>query len=82
MIGSILNTFPGELYYWRNRNFEVDYVYKFGKKIWAIEVKSNSRQSFKGLHEFKKEFSAAELVLINRENYQAEIEKILQAINA
>ncbi len=75
-VGAILNTLPGELYYWRSRNFEVDYVYKFGKKLWAIEVKSNHKNKAKALHEFKKEFPTAELVLMNKDNYKAEIDKI------
>ncbi|MEN0059765.1 MAG: DUF4143 domain-containing protein, partial [Bdellovibrio sp.] len=80
MIGTMLNTFPGELYYWRHKNLEVDYVYKFGKKVWAIEVKSNENKSAKGLLEFKKEFPSAELLLINRDNYQSEIDKIWREI--
>lgn len=75
-IGALLNTLPGELYYWRNKSFEVDYVYKFGKKIWAIEVKSNNKNDARALHEFKKEFPSAHLILMNRENYQVEIDKI------
>lgn len=80
LVGSILNTLPGELYYWRDRNLEVDFVYKFGKKIWAIEVKSNSKFSSKGLMAFKKEFPLAELILINKDNFHSEINKIWQSL--
>ena len=76
VVGCMLNQLPGELYYWRQRQFEVDYVYRFGKKIWAIEVKSSSKQSFKGLHEFKKEFPSAELLLLSPDNYESEIKRI------
>lgn len=75
-VGALLSALPGELYYWRAKNLEVDYVYKFGKKLWAIEVKSNNKKTAKALHEFKKEFPSAELVLIHRENYKVEIDKI------
>ncbi len=81
-IGFLLSTLPGELYYWRNKNLEVDYVYKFGKKLWAIEIKSNKKQTAKALTEFKKEFPTAELLLINKENYIAEIEKIKKEIES
>lgn len=80
-IGAMLNTLPGELYYWRHKNLEVDYVYKFGKKLWAIEVKSNSTSPAKALHEFKKEFPTAELLVLNRNNYLVEFEKISRTVN-
>ncbi|OGR46051.1 MAG: hypothetical protein A2X34_06775 [Elusimicrobia bacterium GWC2_51_8] len=32
----------GELFYWRERDEEVDYIFKIGKKILAIEVKSGN----------------------------------------
>lgn len=79
-VGSLLNSLPGELFYWRSKNLEVDYVLKFGKKIWAIEVKSNDNNSAKGLQAFQTEFPSAELVLVNRENYLAEISKIEEQI--
>ena len=30
----------GELFYWRERDLEVDYIFKLGRKLLAIEVKS------------------------------------------
>jgi predicted AAA+ superfamily ATPase len=30
----------GELFYWRERHLEVDYIFKLGKRLLAIEVKS------------------------------------------
>ena len=81
-VGILLNSLPGELYYWRDKNLEVDYVLKFGKKLWAIEVKSNKEATSKGLIAFKKEFPNAELLLLNQENYQTEINKIFQQIQS
>ena len=75
-VGALLSMLPGELYYWRHKNLEVDYVYKFGKKLWAIEVKSNFKKTAKALDEFKKEFPSATLVLMNQDNFQKEIELI------
>lgn len=79
-VGILLNSLPGELYYWRNKNLEVDYVFKFGKKLWAIEVKTNKKESSKGLLAFKNEFPNAEILLLNQENYEREIDKIFQQI--
>ena len=58
-----------ELYYWRDGKYEVDFVLKIGKKIWAIEVKTGDSKSAKGLVEFKKQFPQAHLVFINEANY-------------
>lgn len=79
-VGVLLNQLPGELYYWRAKDLEVDFVLKFGKKLWAIEVKSNRKEKTKGLFAFKLEFPIAELVIINQENFINEIEKIKNEI--
>lgn len=42
----------GELFYWRERDEEVDYVFKIGKKILAIEVKSGNVSKNKALMTF------------------------------
>ena len=42
----------GELFYWRERNEEVDYIFKIGKKIFAIEVKSDKPSKVKSLYHF------------------------------
>lgn len=76
VVGSLLARLPGELSYWRHKNFEVDYVLKFGKKLWAIEVKSNLKKSAKGLYEFKSKFPTAELIIIDINNFATEIQKI------
>lgn len=36
----LLQEIGGNLFYWRNRNNEVDYIIRIGKKLIAIEVKS------------------------------------------
>lgn len=42
----------GELFYWRDRSEEVDYVFKSGRKVVAIEVKSGDVSKPGGLHAF------------------------------
>jgi len=63
-----------ELYYWREKNDEVDFVLKRGRTIWAIEVKSGRKKSKSGLEKFKSLFPIAKLVIIGMDNYQ-EFEK-------
>jgi len=64
---------PGEIFYWRERNFEVDYVVKYGKKIWAIEVKYGKKTNALGLDQFKKKYPTAELLLITPDNFNLQI---------
>lgn len=58
-----------DLYYWRDKNNEVDYVVKKGRRIWAIEVKSGRKKSNNGLFEFKNQFKNVTCVYITQENY-------------
>lgn len=49
-----------QLYYWRDGNFEVDFVIKKGTKLLAIEVKSGrARDTKNGLNAFFKKFPTA-----------------------
>lgn len=68
-VGLDLLRLPGNLFYWRLDQNEVDYVYSDGHQLVAIEVKSGRRRSPHGLATFKKAFPAAHCVLISPENY-------------
>ena len=46
-----------EVFYWRERNDEVDFVLRKKGSVVAIEVKSNAEKSTEGLTAFKKAFS-------------------------
>lgn len=46
-----------DVFYWRDRNMEVDYILKKGNSVVAIEVKSNSEQRTEGLDVFRQKFS-------------------------
>ena len=46
-----------DVFYWRDRNLEVDYILKKGNSVVAIEVKSNSLQRTEGLDMFRQKFS-------------------------
>jgi uncharacterized protein len=54
-----------EVFYWRDRNREVDFVVKSGRRITAIEVKGGRQQhSFPGMSEFRERFRPARVLLV------------------
>ena len=54
-----------ELFYWRERNREVDFVVRRGKKLLAIEVKSGrTTTSFPGMESFAKFFKPDRLLIV------------------
>lgn len=68
-VGAELVQFPGEIYYWREKQAEVDFVYKSHGQLYAIEVKSGRKKSTKGLVAFVAKFPQAGRVLITPENF-------------
>ncbi len=70
-VGSILNRLNGKLYYWREGNHEVDFVFERGKSLYAIEVKSGKKRSSKGLEIFKNKFPNSKKIFITKENIEA-----------
>jgi Predicted ATPase (AAA+ superfamily) len=53
-----------EVYYWRERNNEVDFVLKKKGTTVALEVKSNAEKSNTGLQKFKTMFQPKEVLVI------------------
>lgn len=54
------NTGKGvEVFYWRDRNQEVDFVLRFGEKVLAIEVKTNRERKSEGIRPFLRKYPAA-----------------------
>ncbi len=70
-VGADLNRLQGELYYWREGSNEVDYIYKLGKTVWSIEVKSGRKKSVRGLEKFTDKFPKARMVIVNSDNYES-----------
>lgn len=68
-VGMELARLPGELFYWREDQVEVDYVYCFGGKVWAVEVKSGRKQKRSGLETFQKHFPKSRVLIINTDNF-------------
>lgn len=69
-VGSHLLQLPGELYYWRDGNQEVDYIYHYRNRIFAIEVKSGRRKNSRGMEAFSRQFPAALPVIITPDNIE------------
>jgi predicted AAA+ superfamily ATPase len=62
----LLNSIRGtqiELYYWREKNFEVDFVLKKGNFITGIEVKSSS-EKLSGMENFAKACNPSKMLLV------------------
>jgi predicted AAA+ superfamily ATPase len=68
-VGGELLQLPGELFYWREKNAEVDFVYRYQGRLYAIEVKSGRRKSAKGLESFMKHFPDASSVILTTDNF-------------
>ena len=69
-VGAQLSRLQGELYYWRERSKEIDFVFYFKKRIYAIEVKFGKKKTASGMECFLKQFKNAVPVFINQENYE------------
>lgn len=70
IVGSQLCRLEGELFYWREKGNEVDFVFKQGKKLYAIEVKSGRKKTNSGMNAFLAKFPNATPIIITPENYQ------------
>jgi uncharacterized protein len=68
-VGAQLLQLPGELFYWREKNAEVDFVYRYQGRLYAIEVKSGRRKSAKGLEAFMKHFPDVCPVILTTDNF-------------
>jgi len=53
------------LYYWRERNDEVDFVIESGEKLIGVEVKSTLSKNKKGLTAFQKKFNPQKILVID-----------------
>jgi len=61
-----------EVYYWRDGNLEVDYILKKDEKIVAVEVKSNSDTTNKGLAAFRERYKPHCSVVVGKGGMDAE----------
>jgi predicted AAA+ superfamily ATPase len=68
-VGAELLQLPGELFYWRESQAEVDFIYKYQGRLYAIEVKSGRKKSSKGLGVFRGKFPHACFIVVTPENF-------------
>lgn len=65
----LLQAYP-QIYYWREGDYEVDFVIVTEAHLIAIEVKSGSAKSSKSLNEFMKRYPRAKVIFINPANFE------------
>lgn len=68
-VGTELLQLPGDLFYWREGNAEVDFVHRYQGRLTAIEVKSGRKKSVKGLDAFMKYFPDAKPVIVTPDSF-------------
>ena len=68
-VGAELLQQPGQVFYWRERNDEVDFVYQYRDALYAVDVKSGRKKSSKGLTAFCAQAPEALRVIISPENF-------------
>ena len=68
-MGAELLQLPGEVFYWREKQAEVDFVYQYQGRLNAIEVKSGRKKSAKGLDSFLEKFPTATRTIITPQNF-------------
>ncbi len=68
-VGAELVQQPGQVFYWRERHDEVDFVYQDRDALYAIEVKSGRKKSAKGLDAFVAQVPHALRVIVSPENF-------------
>lgn len=69
-VGAALIKNNYNLFYWRDKNFEVDFVIENSDGLIAIEVKSGLVKSPKGISEFCKRFKNAVPIFISQDNIE------------
>jgi len=72
----LVNTSMGtkvEVFYWRERNKELDFVLRLGREVAAIEVKSGRRkESLSGMDAFSKAFRPKRKLLVGSQGIPVE----------
>jgi len=68
-VGAELLQLPGELFYWREKQAEVDFIHQYQGQLYAIEVKSGRKKSARGLNTFLENFPGAKGIIISPENF-------------
>lgn len=60
-------TSPLKLYYWREGNYEVDFVLEYKSRLIAIEVKTSGKEDEKAKTRFSKQYKPEKFLLVGNE---------------
>ena len=78
VVGAHLINSGLEVYYWRDRDVEVDFVIKNGKRIYALEVTiGKNKNSTKGLAAFQRKNPNSKAIVIGGEKPEWGVEEFL-----
>lgn len=70
VVGNVLANEFENLYYWREKDFEVDFVIEELGVVYGVEVKSGRRKREKSKDQFEKTFPNAKFIWITIDNFQ------------
>ena len=74
LVDQVLKNSNCALYYWREHNFEIDYVLQYGDEVIGIEIKSGeSGMPGKSAIKFKELFPKAKLILVGKQGIPYEV---------
>lgn len=68
-VGAELIQQPGQLFYWRAGQDEVDFIYQYRDRLYAIEVKSGRKKNAKGLEVFCRQHPEAYRVILTPDSF-------------
>jgi uncharacterized protein len=67
-VGAALARTEGDLYYWRDGKFEMDFILQLEGKLFAVEVQSGRRRVSRGMEKFLSEYPESIPLFITYEN--------------
>lgn len=77
-VGALLLQISSKLFYWREGDYEVDYVFPYKNQLYAIEVKSGRKKRTGGLQRFLERHPKAKPIFITQDNYVQFVESPLE----
>ena len=80
VVGNSLHRLPCQLFYWRDKQYELDYVCQYGKMVLAIEVKTHMPKKVSGLNRFMATHPKAIPFIITLENFNDMMQQITEMI--
>jgi len=69
MVGAELLKHVDEIFYWREGNYELDFVVRINKKTYAIEVKSGRKKHSKSIEVFLEKHPDIPIVILDQDEY-------------